>query len=165
METSPWRWKTEARFAGLTPETATFFEHAMVVSDALFDGTGLRADLTAAALAERGQATLSLGGVEAPVRANAEPSTLSWPGPNPDAGVSLRFSQTGASPALTRQGVWGLLRLLDGLRLRPRDDGQRFLIDMRDDSGRLFVEMDFAGPVNPISARPLMQDLRCPERL
>ncbi len=165
MKISPWRWKTEARFAGLTPETAIFFEHAMLVSDALFDEAGLGVDLTVAALAERGQATLSLGGVDVPVRANADPSALSWPGPNPDAGVSLRFSETGASQELTRPGVWGLLRLLDGLRLRPRDDGQRFLIDMRDDSGRLFVEMNFESPINPVSVRPLLRDMQCPERL
>ncbi|PUB17283.1 ImcF-related family protein [Yoonia sediminilitoris] len=165
METSPWRWKTEARFAGLDPETAAFFETAMLVDAGLFSGDSLQADMTVGALAERGQATLSLGGQSVPVRANAAAARLVWPGPAPADGIGLRFQGGAASEMLTRPGFWGMLRLLDDLRLRPRDDGQRFLIDMRDDTGRLFVEMDFERAANPVSVRHLMRDFECPERL
>ncbi len=165
MDTRPWRWKTEARFAGLSPESATFLEQAMTVSAGLFGGGNLGAELTVATLAERGQATLSLGGVAAPVRANAAPTALTWPGPAAEQGIALQFSGAAPSPSLTRTGTWGFVRLLDDLRLRPRDDGQRFLVDMRDEVGRLFIDLSFADPVNPISVRPLMQSLQCPTQL
>jgi type VI protein secretion system component VasK len=77
----------------------------------------------------------------------------------------LQFSGAAPSQALTRSGLWGLLQLLNDLRLRPRDDGQRFLVDMRDDSGRLFVELSFSDAINPVSVRPLMQSLQCPAQL
>lgn len=165
MDNSPWRWKTEARFAGLNPESAAFFERAMLIDAGLFADSGLQSEMTVGALAERGQATLSLGGQTVPLRANAAPAQLSWPGQSPSDGISLRFQGGASSDTLTRSGLWGMLRLLDDLRVRPRDDGQRFLIDMRDETGRVFVEMDFGRTANPVSVRHLMQEFQCPERL
>lgn len=165
METRPWRWKTEARFAGLSPESASFLEQAMTVHAGLFGAGSLGVDFTVVALAERGQATLSLGGIEAPVLASAAPKALAWPGPAAEQGIALQFSGAAPSQGLTRPGLWGFLQLLNDLRLRPRDDGQRFLVDMRDDSGRLFVELSFADAINPVSVRPLMRSLQCPAQL
>lgn len=165
LDESPWRWKTEARFTGLSPESAAFFERSMAISNALFGDDGLGARFTVAALAERGQATLNLGGQATPVRANGAPGQLAWPGPNPSAGAALSFGGTAASEELSRSGAWGLMRLLDTVRLRPRDDGARFLIDMRDGNGRVFVEMVFEDPLNPVSLRPLMEGLTCPQEL
>ncbi|MEM9785573.1 MAG: ImcF-related family protein [Pseudomonadota bacterium] len=165
MEMSPWRWKTEARFAGLSPDTAAFLEQAMTVSAGMFEGGTLGADVTVTTLAERGTATLSVGGVEVPMQARAAPASLDWPGPAAAQGIALQFEGADPSPALTRTGPWGLLRLLDDLRLRPRDEGRRFLVDMRDATGRLFVELRFDDPVNPVSVRPLMPTLQCPDQL
>ena len=165
MEISPWRWKTEARFAGLSADTAQFLEEAMTVSAGLFDDGVLGKDVTVSTLAQRGQAVLSLGGVSASMQANAPPAQLKWPGQAAAQGIALQFDGEEPSATLTRTGPWGLLRLLDDLRLRPRDNGQRFLVDMRDTSGRLFVEMRFADPINPLSIRQLMQTLRCPAQL
>jgi type VI protein secretion system component VasK len=39
-ERSPWRWKPEARFAGLSPESAVFFQRALAITDAYFDENG-----------------------------------------------------------------------------------------------------------------------------
>ena len=165
MDASPWRWDTEARFAGLSPESAVFLEHAMTVDAGLFGDGSFGTSLTVATLAERGQATLSLGGVATPVRANTAPVEMAWPGPSAAEGIALQFEGAPPSEALTRAGAWGFLRLLDDLRLRPRDKGQRFLVDMRDTTGRIFVELRFDNPVNPVSVRPLMQSLQCPAQL
>lgn len=165
LDESPWRWKTEARFTGLSPESAEFFERAMAISNALYGDDGLGARFTVAALAERGQASLTLGGQSTPVRANGAPAQLAWPGPNPTAGMALSFGGASASTELARSGSWGMIRLLDTMRLRPRDDGARYLIDMRDTNGRVFVEMVFEDTVNPVSVRPLMDGLACPQEL
>lgn len=165
MSETPWRWKTEARFTGLSPESAAFFERAMAINDALYGETGFGATFTITALAERGRAELSLGGQTAPVRANGAPGRLTWPGPAPQNGVALAFGDAAASATLSRAGPWGLMQLLDTMRLRPRNDGARFLIDMRDDNGRVFLEMTFQDPFNPIALRPLMDGLTCPQEL
>ncbi|MDX8346592.1 ImcF-related family protein [Cognatiyoonia sp. IB215446] len=164
-EISPWRWKTEARFAGLSPDTAAFLEQAMTISAGMFEGGTLGADVTITTLAERGSATLRLGGVEVPMGANTTPAPVDWPGPAAAQGIALQFVGAEPSDTLTRTGPWGMLRLLDDLRLRPRDEGRRFLVDMRDATGRLFVELSFADPINPVSVRQLMQTLQCPDQL
>ena len=76
---SPWRWKPEARLSGFRPESAAFLERAAAVGQALFppDGVGL----TLTALAQRGAATVSLGGASARVETSGEPAALAWPGP------------------------------------------------------------------------------------
>lgn len=160
---SPWRWKPEARFAGLTPEGAAFLERAAVTSQALFGAGGyLTTDIRISALAERGETLMTLGGVVAPVRATGEAAQLSWPGPDPDAGVDISIRQGDRASRLTHSGPWGLHRLLDDLRLRARDGGRRVLVDLRTDSGRVFVEMEFDRDVNPVSGRTAMRGLICP---
>ena len=165
-EQSPWRWKPEASFAGLAQESAAFLERAAQVSGGLFgpDGT-LRHDLTLAALAERGQTMVAIGGAAEPVRATGAPATLSWPGPQPDAGVEVSFRDAADSARIRHTGPWGLLRLMDGLRLRLRDDGARVLLDLRTDSGRVFLEMTFGQALNPVSVRPALQGFACPPAL
>ena len=165
-ESSPWRWKPEARFAGLKPESAAFFERAFAVSDALFGAAGqIGLDLTLATLAERGEAVFAIGGVGAPVRARGEPAILSWPGPEPGKGLEVAFRDGTDSARILHQGSWGLLRLMDGLRLRLRDKGQRVLLDLRTASGRIFLEMGFDRPVNPVSARGSIRGFSCPAAL
>ncbi len=163
---TPWRWKPEARFQGLAPETAEFFHHAAVVGAAFFDAGGdIGGPITLAALAERGQALMAVGGQAAPVRATGEPATLLWPGPQPQAGAEVSFTDGAAQARLTEPGPWGLMRLMDGTRLRPRDEGRRFLVDLRADAGRLFLEMDFDRTPNPLAVRPLLSGLSCPPTL
>ncbi|MGB4825822.1 MAG: hypothetical protein WBP18_00850, partial [Paracoccaceae bacterium] len=73
---------------------------------------------------------------------------------------------TGAGEArLTQPGYWGLLRLLAPLRLRDRDGGKRFLVDLRADQSRLFLEIVFDRPQNPLAMRKLMQGFACPSVL
>jgi type VI protein secretion system component VasK len=160
---SPWRWKPEARFAGLGPESAAFFERAMLVSEALFDRSGrLRLDLTLAALAERGRTMVAIGGEGAPVRATGEAAKLVWPGPEPAKGVEVSFREGPDAARIRHEGAWGLIRLLDTLRLRLRDEGRRVLLDLRTDEGRVFLRMDMADPVNPVSARAALRGFACP---
>ena len=90
----PWSWKPEARLAGFLPESAAFFERAVAVGDALFPAGG-SVDLTLAALAQRGVATVSLGGETAPIQATGEAGALAWPGPSPDRGFAIAFAGGG----------------------------------------------------------------------
>ncbi len=162
-EASPWRWKPEARFEGLTPESAAFFEQAVVVSEALFDDSGrIGMNMTFAALAERGQTLLAIGGQAVPVRATGAPATLSWPGPEPQRGIEVSFREGPDAARLIHQGAWGLLKLTDGLRLRLRDEGRRVLLDLRTNEGRVFLEVGLGAPVNPVSARAALAGFACP---
>jgi type VI protein secretion system component VasK len=157
----PWTWKPEARLAGFTPESAAFFERAVAVGDALFPTPG-GVDLTLAALAQRGVATISLGGETAPIQATGEVSGLAWPGPFPDLGFAIAFSGGGEGARQNWAGTWGLLRFLDTLHLRARDDGRRFLIDVRLTDTRAYLELGFARRSNPVAARALMSGMTCP---
>jgi type VI protein secretion system component VasK len=162
---TPWRWKPEARFNGLAPESAEFLQRAASESAAFFGAGETGTPMTLAALAERGQALVAVGGQAAPVRATGDPATLVWPGPDPAAGAEVSFTDGAQQTRLTQPGPWGFLRLMDGTRLRPRDDGQRFLVDVRADVGRLFLEIDFPAPANPLAARALLDGLACPPAL
>ncbi|WP_299362911.1 ImcF-related family protein [uncultured Paracoccus sp.] len=160
-DAQPWRWKPEARLSGLDPASPVFLQHALRVGAALAPGTRI----TAAALAERGRATLTLGGQGGALGAAGEPLLFDWPGPRPGEGIAVSFSTPDGDARLDQPGPWGLLRLLAPLRLRERDDGRRFLIDLRTGGARLFLEMTFDRPANPLSARRLSDGLACPQVL
>lgn len=163
---SPWRWKPEARFAGVTAESAVVLERAMQVSEGLFGTSGkLDFDLTLAALAERGQTMVAIGGAAQPVRATGAPAALHWPGPQPGIGIEVSFRESSDAARIVHTGPWGLMRLIDGLRLRQRDGGQRILLDLRSAAGRVFLEMRFQARLNPVSVRAAMLGLACPPTL
>ncbi|WP_412553912.1 ImcF-related family protein [Shimia sp. MIT1388] len=163
---SPWRWKPEARFAGVTPESAAYLERAAVISEALFDDSGaLRQQVTLSALAELGQTLVAFGGEARPVRAQGEPVTLSWPGPQPELGVEVSFRESADAARLQQPGPWGLLRLVDSVRLRLRDEGQRALLDLRTESGRVFLSLAFGDKINSVSARRALLEFPCPSAL
>ena len=69
-----WRWKPEARFAGLSPESAYSFD-ARAVTAGLFGPMAARDRDALAALAERGKAFVSIGGQGGPVKAAADSLT------------------------------------------------------------------------------------------
>ncbi|WP_347265993.1 ImcF-related family protein [Paracoccus sp. (in: a-proteobacteria)] len=160
-EAEPWRWKPEARFAGIDPASAAFFQRALAVGAGLAPGAGI----SAAALAERGQATLMLGGQGGVLGASGAALALGWPGTQPAAGVEVSFATPAGSARLSQPGPWGLLRLLAPLRLRERDGGQRFLIDLRTGGARLFLELGFDRAANPLAVRRLADGLTCPQVL
>jgi type VI protein secretion system component VasK len=163
---TPWRWKPEARFAGLTQDSAAMLQRGLAIGEGLFAGGRADAPFALAALAERGRAFVSLGGTGSPVEAAGEPARLSWPGPAPQSGVEASFTTpAGEQVRLGEPGPWGLLRVLDGLRVRTRDEGQRFLVDLRVEGARLFMEMTFDRPANPVALRPLMEGFACPTTL
>ncbi|MFO1144268.1 MAG: ImcF-related family protein [Amaricoccus sp.] len=162
--TDPWSWKPEARLSGFGPDSAAFFGRAAAVGDALFPPAG-QTTLTLAALAQRGDATVALGGVQVPIEASGAPTTLSWPGPSPDQGLAVAFTGGGAGAQQAWPGPWGLIRFLDALHLRARDDGRRFLIDVRLADTRAYLELAFTRPSNPAAASRLMTGLACPATL
>jgi type VI protein secretion system component VasK len=163
VEQIPWRWKPEARLSGFTPESAAFFERAAAVGDALFPPEGVALTLTA--LAQRGAATVTLGGVPAPVTTTGEPAALAWPGPDPAQGLQVAFATAAGDEREAWPGPWGLLRFLDGLRLRARDGGQRFLLDVSLPTTRAYLQLAFDRPANPAAARALLAGLTCPPTL
>lgn len=159
---TPWRWKPDARFAGLDPKSAEFLQRTQAIA-AGFSGQGT--ELTLAALAERGKAFVAIGGQGGPVETSVEPLSLPWPGANPGAGAEVRFTSAEGSASISQPGEWGLFRILDGIRLRERDGGKRFLIDLKSGDARLFMEVQFPSEANPLSRRKLLKGLACPTAL
>ena len=162
MSDTPWRWKPEARFEGMTPESAVFLQRATEIGGGLFPNGQPGATLTLSALAERGRAFVSLGGAGGPVEATTDSLVLAWPGSRPEAGIEVTFNAGDGEARLAQPGYWGLLRLLAPLRLRDRDGGKRFLVDLKADRSRLFLEIVFDRPQNPLALRKLMQGFTCP---
>jgi type VI protein secretion system component VasK len=159
---TPWRWKPDARFAGLDPKSAEFLQRTQAIASGF---TAEGTTLTLAALAERGKTFVAIGGQGGPVETTAEPLSLVWPGTNPAAGAEVRFTTSVGSATLAQPGEWGLFRLLDGIRLRERDGGKRFLIDIKSGDARLFMEVQIATEANPISRWKLLKGLVCPTAL
>ncbi len=166
MTTSPWRWKPEARFSGLTPESAAFFQRAQAISSAFFGSDGsFGARLTLSALAERGKAFITVGGAGGAVETTADSLQIGWPGPEAERGVEVSFQTNDGAARMTEPGPWGLLRLLGPLRLREREDGRRVLIDLRSGGARLFLEIELDRADNPLSRRSLLNGFVCPQVL
>ncbi len=159
---NPWRWKPEARFQGLSQDSAAFFERAHELTDALFKNGAAGADMTLAALAEKGQAFIQIGGQGGPVTTDDAGLRVNWPGADPAKGAEVSFQSTDGNARLTQPGSWGLFRILEPFRLRERDGGKRFVIDLHADTARLFLEVTFDQAENPLSARKLLRDLHCP---
>ncbi len=166
MSESPWRWKPEARLSGINPESAGFFEAAMAISEAYFGGTEIpNADLTFTTLAQRGEAFISIGGQKSPVLAGGATISADWPGPLPQQGVEVVFQANEGAESLAHPGPWGLIHVIDGLRLRERDEGARFLLDVKFGENRVFLEMGLDRARNPVSRRHLLRGLVCPASL
>ncbi|MGB8814869.1 MAG: ImcF-related family protein [Paracoccaceae bacterium] len=165
MDTSalPWRWKPEARFNGLSPDSALFFQQAQAITAGFFGPSGqIGSEVTLTALAERGKSFMSIGGQGGPVEAATDSLRLMWPGAEPAKGIDVSFQTPEGQARLTEPGEWGLLRLLGPLRLRERDGGKRFLVDLRSGGARLFLEVGFDGENNPLSRRGLLKGFACP---
>ena len=163
---SPWRWKPEARLSGISPESAPFFEAAMAISEAYFAGKEIpNAALNFTALAQKGEAFIALGGQKSPVVTGGETISADWPGPLPEQGIEVVFQAQEGSETLAHPGPWGLLHIIDGLRLRERDDGARFLLDVKFGGNRVFLEMGVDRARNPVSRRELLRGLECPAQL
>jgi type VI protein secretion system component VasK len=116
-------------------------------------------------LAERGKTFVAIGGQGGPVETTVEPLTLVWPGSSPAAGAEVRFTTSQGSATLAQPGEWGLFRILDGIRLRERDGGKRFLIDLKSGDARLFMEVQVPTEANPLSRWKLLKGLACPTAL
>ncbi len=160
---SPWRWKPDARFAGLNPDSAAFFQRARAITSGFFAAP--QAGMTLSALAERGKAFVLLGGAGGPVETSVAPQRVAWPGPDAGAGMDVRFATPEGEARISQPGVWGLFRVLGGLRLRERDGGKRFLVDVRAGGARLFVEIAFDLADNPLARWPLVKGFACPTAL
>ncbi|MBL9051849.1 MAG: DotU family type IV/VI secretion system protein [Tabrizicola sp.] len=159
---TPWRWKPDARFAGLDPKSAEFLQRTQAIA-AGFSAEG--SQLTLAALAERGKTFVAIGGQGGPVETSLDPLTLAWPGPAPASGAEVRFTTSEGNATLAEPGEWGLFRILDRIRLRERDGGKRFLIDLKSGEARLFMEALLPTEANPFSRWKLLKGLACPTAL
>jgi type VI protein secretion system component VasK len=163
---NPWRWKPDAKFAGLDSKSAEFLQRSQAIAAGFFAADrGAGAELTLAALAERGKAFVAVGGAGGPVETSVEPLALVWPGSNPAAGAEVRFTSAEGSATIAQPGEWGLFRILDTVRLRERDGGKRFLVDLKSGGARLFMEIQFQTEANPLSRWQLLKGLACPTAL
>ncbi|ULR47411.1 ImcF-related family protein [Rhizobium sp. K102] len=105
ISTTPWRWKPGARLSGYAPESATFFQKASAIGDALFrQGTSPHLPVSLEALAQRGAATISIGGAHAPVTTSGGAVTFSWPGDLPSRGFEISFDSGSAVEKKARPG-------------------------------------------------------------
>ena len=161
---TPWRWKPDARFAGLNPDSAAFLQRAQAITAGLFGGDAATR-MTLTALAERGTAFVALGGTGGAVETSADPLVLPWPGPDAGQGLDIAFSTAAGEARIVEPGEWGLLRVMARLRLRERDGGKRFLVDLKAGNARLFVEIGFASAANPLSGLKLLRGFSCPTAL
>jgi type VI protein secretion system component VasK len=156
-----WRWSTEARLNGVTPESAAFLQRAMTISQVFYnENRAFGTSFEMSPLAEQGQTQIRLGGQDAQL--SNQGLSLAWPGTQPEEGMAVTFSRGGTLAEVAEPGLWGFLRLIDQTSLRNRDDGRRQLVDLRADGGRLFFEMSFPQPLNPVSARKLLKGITCP---
>lgn len=157
-----WRWSPTARLSGVSQESAQFLQQAYSVSTAFFDPAGAFGDgFSVAALAERGQAAIFVGGSGGAVRADGGVQNVAWPGPSAD-GAEIGFTGGGR---LSEPGLWGFLKLLDRTRMRVRDNGLRHLVDVQVENNRVFLEIAATRALNPVSGRRLARGLTCPSVL
>ncbi|MEL7150225.1 MAG: ImcF-related family protein [Pseudomonadota bacterium] len=156
-----WRWTTEARLSGVTSESAAFLQRAMTVAQIFYaDGGAFGSRFDIASLAVRGNADVRLGGTRVAMRGDGQ--QLVWPGPNPMDGMQVTFAEGSANARVDVPGVWGFLRLMDQTNIRNRDEGRRQLVDLRVDGGRLFFELAFDTPFNPVATRSYIRGITCP---
>ncbi|MFN0113217.1 MAG: ImcF-related family protein [Paracoccaceae bacterium] len=162
----PWKWKPAAKFEGLSADSAAFFQRAAALSAGLIGKDGaVGADFHLHALADKGKAHVTLGGDGGAVDTTSDELALSWPGRDPALGIDVLFEAPEGKASLAAPGPWGMMHLLEPLRLRERDGGKRFLIDLRSGGARVFVAAEFANPANPLSLRGIARGLTCPQTL
>ena len=162
-EAEVWRWSPEARLSGVNQDSAEFLQRVVTISSAFFgEDPAFGARFKIAALAEKGEATVHLGGAMISMRSTGDGTTMEWPGAAPRDGMEVAFREGGSTVRITEPGLWGFLKLLDQTSIRRRDDGRRHLVDLRVSGGRLFFELKFDKPLNPVSAKPLLKDITCP---
>ena len=163
---SPWRWKPEASFNGVSQDSAVFFQKAQAITNGLFASRATSGDtFTMGALAERGKAFITLSGLGGPVEASATDLAVAWPGTEPDKGIEVSFQSPDGAAQLTHPGIWGIYHLVQGLRLRERDGGKTFHVDLRSGNARLFLEINFPTAANALSIRGLLGGFACPSVL
>lgn len=161
-----WRWKPEARFAGFSRDTAEFFQQAFTLRESLFtSGIVMEIPIIVTSLGQSGRTEISIGGQRANVSTDAAPAQFIWPGDQPERGMSVAMTNTTGRDIIAVEGDWGFLRLLDSYRLRPRDEGKRYRVDLKGETGRLFADIEFSSPLNPVSLRKLFGDMKCPPTL
>jgi len=161
-----WRWKPEARFAGFNRDTALFFQQAFTLRDSLFkSGIVMEIPVIVTSLGQSGHAEITIGGQKADVSIDAAPAQFIWPGNQSERGMSVVITNASGRDVLGVGGDWGFVRLLTSYRLRSRDEGKRFRVDLKGETGRLFADIEFASPLNPISLRNMFQDMKCPPTL
>ena len=89
----------------------------------------------------------------------------SSPGADPGKGIEVSCTPPEGNATLSQPGEWGLFRILEGLRLRERDDGRRVLVDLRSGGARLFLEIEMTAAANPLSRWHLLKGFTCPTTL
>ena len=100
-----WRWKPEARLSGVGQDSAVFLQRGLAISAAFFGANNrFGGDFEVAALAERGTATMAIGGVARPVSASGTAERLDWPGPDPRVGSEIALRQGASTVRATEAG-------------------------------------------------------------
>ena len=166
----PWKWK-ELNNAelGMSETALVQLQNAAAIRDAFFAGNPaptVSFQITPEALDPDAQkVTLDVDGqsVEFNHRMSApKPTAINWPGQVGEARIVFQPPKGGRANAVTRDGPWAWLRLLNAAELRKTNvsDRNRVIFSV---GGRIAIyNMQSGSILNPFALKAL-SDFRCPE--
>ncbi|MEM7060504.1 MAG: ImcF-related family protein [Pseudomonadota bacterium] len=161
-----WRWKPQARLAGLHPASVRFLQDAETISSVLFpEGVTDGTPITFTTVAQNGKPHAQMGGSSSALGIDGAPVTMVWPGTDPAAGFKLTIDTAIGRRELADPGPWGFFRMAERSRWRPRDEGRRFLWYLRTDGGSVVLDLDFNTTPNLLSVWDRIRGLECPKTL
>jgi len=161
----------EGRSIGLSREAINAFENADIIKNTFFPGGDkvpkvtfsmkpiyLDANITSFLLEVDGQQLIYRHG---PMRS----TNLQWPGPDGSTRVRMSFeASSGSQVSRTKEGPWGLFRLLDESEVIKSSLSDRYKVMFEISSHKAQYELQAGSVVNPFRLSAL-ERFNCPKRL
>ena len=161
----------EGRTIGLSRDALNTFENAALIKNTFFPGgdktpkvtfsmkpTYLDANITSFLLEVDGQ---QLSYRHGPMRA----TNLQWPGPDGSSRVRMSFeASSGSQVSRTKEGPWGLFRLLDESEVIKSSLSDRYKVMFEISGHKAQYELQAGSVVNPFRLSAL-ERFNCPKRL
>lgn len=167
--TRPWSWKKVNDVdLGISPSVLVQMQYAAEIRDAFFAGgaaPGIQFQITPEALDPKAKAvTLEIDGQAVTFKHRGglpTPLAVSWPGSVGLARVVFQPSSNRVESVLSRDGPWGLFRLLDAAEVRRTNvsDRKRVIFNV---GGRIAIfQLQSGSVLNPFSL-PALSKFSCP---
>ncbi|MEM8690673.1 MAG: type VI secretion system membrane subunit TssM [Pseudomonadota bacterium] len=172
VRAQPWAWKElNDTDLGMSPTALKQFQNAAAIRDAFFGGAAaplVNFQLTPEALDPNAKTvTLEIDGqtVEFNHRMSApKPTAVTWPGSVGVARVVFQPPDGKSANAITRDGPWAWLRLLNAAELRKTNVSDRSRVIFRVGGRIAIYNMQSGSILNPFALKAL-SDFKCPESL